>query len=264
MIPIRFGTPNAALYGVFHAADRRPAAPRAVLMCNPFGQEAVRIHRFFRVLAERLAREGIASLRFDYHATGESLGEDDEGDIERWRRDILSAHELLRQRAQTTDISWLAPRLGAALAAHASTSALPGVRQLLLWQPVVQGSAYLDELRRAHEQTLRSLPASAHSSPFESEVIGFGISPTLLKQIGGIAPSVYDTVRAERVVLLGNQGDAALPALAKSLQALNMPTEQHLLDIRFDWTSEEALNSALVPAPALNRLLQLIGGASHE
>src|SRR5690606_7962974 len=156
--PLRFGDEASSLYGVFHASALRQAQPRAVLLCNPFGQEAVRIHRFFRVLADRLARAGVACLRFDYHASGESLGEDHEADLDRWVQDVLAADALLRQRAEVQEVAWLAPRLASALAVRASVQAPQAPQQLVLWEPVVSGARYVEHLLAVHACALADLP----------------------------------------------------------------------------------------------------------
>ncbi len=69
---IHFGTSGRELFGIYHAAEVVSPSRPAVLLCNPFGQEAVRAHRIYRILAERLARAGHNVMRFDYYATGDS------------------------------------------------------------------------------------------------------------------------------------------------------------------------------------------------
>jgi hypothetical protein len=66
---------------VLHAADPAARAGCAVLLCNPFGQEALRSQRGFRVLADRFARTGCATLGFDYFGTGDSDGDDDDASL---------------------------------------------------------------------------------------------------------------------------------------------------------------------------------------
>ena len=62
MIPFRFGLPTRQLYGVFHPAAQPRTPAIGVTLCNPFGQEAVRTHRLYRIMAERLARAGLRRL----------------------------------------------------------------------------------------------------------------------------------------------------------------------------------------------------------
>ena len=70
-VPLFFGAASRSLFGWYHA----PAEPRratGVVICNPIGDDDVRAHRPLRHLAERLARAGLAVLRFDFDGTGDS------------------------------------------------------------------------------------------------------------------------------------------------------------------------------------------------
>jgi len=264
--PLRFGDAASSLYGVFHASALRQAHPRAVLLCNPFGQEAVRIHRFFRVLADRLARAGVACLRFDYHASGESLGEDHEADLDRWVRDVLAADALLRERANAQQVDWLAPRLASALAVRASAQAAQAPQQLVLWEPVVSGARYVEHLLAVHAAALADLPDRGALAGDE-EILGFGLSRQLLEQMRAVGPADYLRARCRRVVWVASQPQAAGAGAGEwvgALQASGVAVQSQTLSIDFDWTSEEAFNTALVPAEALNLLAALLRGGPLE
>src|SRR5690349_2644367 len=99
-IPLYFEADSRRLFGMFHPRPATAAPRRGVLLCNAFGREAIRAHRVFRVLAERLSRAGCDVLRFDYYATGDSAGDDGEVDFSAWPRDILAAHSELLARSQ--------------------------------------------------------------------------------------------------------------------------------------------------------------------
>ena len=100
-------------------ARLRPASV-AVLLCNPFGEEAVRAHRAYRVLAQRLEAAGYATLRFDYAGTGDSGGDSDAFTPDDWIDDIAAAADELRRLAGVSRIVLAGLRLGATLAAHAA------------------------------------------------------------------------------------------------------------------------------------------------
>jgi predicted alpha/beta hydrolase len=130
MTPLLFGPASRQLFGLFHAPERD--SQMAVLVCAPFGQEAIRSHRLFRVLSDRLARTGVAVLRFDYFGSGDSPGDDEDGELEGWRRDIGTAHEELRRRVGSRRIVWLGARLGGAMAVLAAKSGRCDPSRLIL------------------------------------------------------------------------------------------------------------------------------------
>src|ERR1700755_3241688 len=66
LIPASGGSLNGWLHTPVEAGDV------ALLICNPFGYEALCAHRALRVLAERAALAGAHVLRFDYRGTGDS------------------------------------------------------------------------------------------------------------------------------------------------------------------------------------------------
>ena len=264
MTPIRFGRPESSLYGVFHPGSLRNARPRAVLFCNPFGQEAVRIHRLFCVLADRLARAGIACLRFDYHASGDSLGDDHEADLDRWVQDLLAADALLRQRAGVQEVDWFAPRLASALAVRASVQASQLPQQLVLWEPVISGARYVDHLLAVHAATVDDLPDDGGLAS-DGEILGFEVSRRLLEQMRAVVPADYQRARTRGIVLVASPQQAfGAEEWGSSMPGTGVVVRRHTLTLDFDWTSEEAFNTALVPADALNLLAALLSAEPHE
>lgn len=82
-----------------------PLSPAAcgVVLCNPFGQEAIMTHRGWRYLATALAANGMPALRFDYHGTGDSDGdESDPARLQAWTASIVAAVRVLRERTGVT------------------------------------------------------------------------------------------------------------------------------------------------------------------
>ncbi|WP_137918625.1 non-ribosomal peptide synthetase [Hydrogenophaga sp. 2FB] len=264
MRPVRFGHPASSLYGVFHPGGLRNVRQRAVLFCNPFGQEAVRIHRFFCVLADSLARAGVACLRFDYHASGESMGDDREADLDRWVQDVLAADALLRQRAGVQEVDWVAPRLASALAVRASVQAPQIPQQLVLWEPVISGARYVDHLQAVHASMIADLPDGGALAGDE-EILGYGVSRRLLEQIRTVAPADYQRARTRRVLLVASHQQATdADKLVVALRGSGVAARRQTLTLDFDWTSEEAFNTALVPINALNLLAAVLRGDQLE
>jgi len=157
-------------YGWLHLpAASAPAGGCGVVLCNPFGQEAIMTHRGWRFLATQLAANGMPALRFDYHGTGDSDGlESDPARLQAWTHSVVAAVRTLRARTGVSRVALCGIRLGALLAALA-TQALEAdaIDALVLLAPVVRGRDHLRELR-ALQSTARSSPAD-QLDPAETE-----------------------------------------------------------------------------------------------
>lgn len=255
------------MFGLFHPAEGESPADRAVLLCNPFGQEAVRSHRLYRVLAERLARHGIATLRFDYHATGDSPGDDSAGDIAGWVADTRVALRELAARSGVRRVTCFGGRLGAVMAARASTG-LAELQRVVLWDPIVNGPDYLALLRVKHVESLES-SFSLHDpawrtqltndpAAFTDESMGFAISPTLRQQIRQVGAHSLPLPPGVQVHVIAHPADAAVSAWVGTFAVRGIAAQQWPLEDSFEWAAEEERNSPLVPPAALARLMSAI------
>jgi uncharacterized protein len=247
------------MFGIFHAGD--PAADRAcaVLLCNPFGQEAIRVHRFYRVLANRLARAGVSVLRFDPYGTGDSMGDDHELTLDGWRTDLLTAHGELLQRNPAARVRWVGARLGATLALLAADQQPDALVELLLWEPLLDGAAYRALLRRKHAEALAIsygligpdwLTMLEDESAFADEAIGFAIAPGFSRELEAIDLRAAAPVGVD-VRLLGDPNDGVLSDWVTRCQTVGARIQFTPFVHDFDWTAEEAVNTALVPPTAL-------------
>lgn len=118
---------------------------RAAVLCNPWGKEYLNAHRALRQLALQLAASGCHALRFDWYGCGDSHGDAAAGDVPGWRRDIGAAVEELQAISGVQRVHLVGLRLGAALAFEASLQR-HDIAGVALWDPVVDGEAYLREL----------------------------------------------------------------------------------------------------------------------
>lgn len=268
MQPFFFGTSQRRLFGAYHpplaGASRRR---ESVLLCAPFGQEAVRTHRLLRVLAERLARDGFHVLRFDPFGTGDSAGGDDGLDLAGWQADIETAHDELMQRSPSDHWAvWVALRLAAAPAVRASRVA-PGVRLVLL-EPVVDGARYLRHLRERHVDSLEASfdiidPAWRRSLARGDdadipEVMGFSLSAALKRELGALTPTSLPVPAACEIAVLAHPGDAVSAGWVSHQRSLGASVTLQTVAHDFDWNTEEAINTALVPGALLQRLIEEI------
>ena len=261
MNPFFFGSDARRLFGLFEPAAPGEASRAAVLFFNPFAHEAIHAHRLYRVLAQRLTRAGYDTMRFDYYGSGDSAGEDVEAALAGWAADGVSAHEELATRTNATRVVWFGARLGAAVAAQASYRVARPPERLVLWDPIVDGSAYLAELTALHARSLeisyagvddawRALPAA------ELECMGFELGRPLRESLAALTAATFPEPRAARCEVICG-GEPQTLALAASWQRAGLHVTTTPLENAFDWTTED-FESVLVPPEALARLTEAL------
>lgn len=133
------------LTGIFHPAHKQVRQGHAVLFVSPWGMEELCSRKFQRVLAERLAACGVASLRFDYLGAGDALDPDDAGRAADWVSDAHAALNCLKRLSGCTKVVVVAQGLGCLIAAQAFAGVAEAGSMAFL-APVVSGRAYLREL----------------------------------------------------------------------------------------------------------------------
>lgn len=262
-----FGTSQQPLFGIYHPAASRPARRTAVLLCNPFGQEAIFAHRILRVMADRLSRSGFHVMRFDYFATGDSSGDCEEGTLARWVDDVRTASDELVDTAGVQSVAWVGLRLGATVAALASAQQPSPLSGLVLWEPVVRGLPYLEELRRAHLKLIAEDLVFPPPHPFSAgtaasieidQASGFAVPDALRQEIRALDVDRLAAVRARRVFVVASLKTEDLEALQTSLGSLGEQCSWKLLGQSEAWNSEQALNSSIIPAGALNAVIDCL------
>ena len=145
MNPFFFGPSDRPLFGVYTHGKAGGGPSSAVLLCYPTGSEYMRAHRAFRQLNTLLNRVGMSVLRFDYSCTGDSAGDGTDASVAEWLEDFDWAIEELKDNALVDQVSVAGLRLGATLATRACLER-SDVEHLVLWDPIVSGRDYLDEV----------------------------------------------------------------------------------------------------------------------
>jgi pimeloyl-ACP methyl ester carboxylesterase len=199
MEPHYFGTSDRQLLGIYHSPPGL-ARPRGVVLCPPAPQEYMRTHGVFRKLATMLARDGFHVLRFDYYGTGDSSGGSRDGSLGEWRQNIVDAVTDLKECSGLTKVSLFGLRLGATLAALTPLDVL----SLLLWEPVVTGKKYLDELREIHTRKFSNLlyPPPLPTRGQGGELLGFVLPSAMEADIEAIDLLGGISCRADQVALM--------------------------------------------------------------
>jgi pimeloyl-ACP methyl ester carboxylesterase len=251
--PFYFGDSARPLFGVYHA-PRSSSRRTGVVVCAPFGQEYLRAHRSLRELGERLAEAGLPALRFDYHGCGDSAGEGEEARWEEWLADTVAAVAELRESTGLSRVALIGLRLGGTLAGLCAAR-LGGVEALVLWDPVVQGAAYLRELRETHEAWTHEHAPGAIAQP--NEALGFPLRDELAADLErvGLLGLAHGPARRVLVVNSGDgEGEPPLWRGAAGVEHQRFPPAPV-------WLPAEGMGRAFVPAQLLSAVTTWLEGA---
>jgi pimeloyl-ACP methyl ester carboxylesterase len=231
-------------------------------MCNPFGEEAIRAHRVYRVLASQIEGAGHSAMRFDYGCCGDSAGRSIDATLGGWVDDTLIAVEELKRATGAAQVVLMGLRLGASIAALAATRA--ACRHLILWDPVVEGADYLRELVVAHRTYMRQElgdqwqdDTRVDADGFPLEALGTELSDVLRGGIAGI-DLCREIPQAPALTVVCTR---ATPAMSRLRGVLDTVAGCRWLDIlsSADWNSDAALNSATVPIDVVRAIVSRVG-----
>ncbi len=248
MNPRFIGYAPHRIYCVFHEPAVGFGPRDAVLLCPPVGAEHLRTHRMYRLLAERLAAQGHACMRFDYSGTGDSQGDLQQASFEDWLDDTNEAAVELKNESLAEKIVLVGCRLGAAIAYLAAEREGLPVSQMFLIDPVVDGSRYLSELRRAHREKLKRWRSHRESvkTPQVEELLGYVYSSSMLNRINELtlhAPA-SSIIQPARHVMLSEPAKRTSDLFDRWIEQTN--AHLHVFNQPCHWGQFEALERQLV------------------
>lgn len=151
--PFFFERDAARLFGFLHEPDGA-ASSTAFIMSHPFGEEKLWSHRVFVSFARLLAARGFPVLRFDYQGAGDSSGDASDTTLSSYIEDVgRAAGVFAARRPSLKRIGIIGLRLGATIAALAlerSDEKRFRDAPLILWDPILDGDKYFQELLRVN------------------------------------------------------------------------------------------------------------------
>jgi len=247
MQPFYFGTSQQQLFGIYHAPEARTARQSAIVLCQPLGHEYLRAHRAFRNLAVSLAGQGFHVLRFDYFGCGDSGGEGEQATFEQCLNDLSAAIEELKDTSGVSKVSLVGLRLGATFAALAA-SRRRDIDRVVLWDQVLDGGKYLEDLRELHGSWLRDrLGSKAVVDPERAELLGFPVTDVLRTQLTGVTLSPAPALRVKGVWVMVSEDQPDYQALRWSLEALALPTGYSVVPGEGEWNRPDMVHQTLLP-----------------
>jgi pimeloyl-ACP methyl ester carboxylesterase len=257
--PFFFGAAERPLFGCYHEPQPQRRKSCGVVVCYPLGHEYINSHRALRQLAVRLARAGCPVLRFDYSGCGDSGADYEQAGISQWLADISLAIDEVRTRSSHGRVCLVGLRLGGALSMTIGAER-GDVDGLVLWDPVVDGKAYVTELTTLHQQRTRPLRRRAKwaaGSNGPVEILGFPLAHSTVADLERINLLPIQRMPAKHILLVATGEDGSTKALAAYLARTCVHTEYRHLPGHGVWTSESE-GALRVPNEVLQSIISWI------
>ena len=251
------GPPERRLFACHHLPQVSPERELGVVLCYPLGQEYMRSHRAYLHLASRLAAVGFHVGRFEYYGTGDSPGDEDGATVGDWLGDVSVAVDEARRAIHRRHVALAGLRFGAALTMLAAANR-GDVSHLVLWDPIVRGQDYLDQLKVQHQERIwrnffDERTAVEPLSDRPKELLGFKMNERLLDELAVLDLLAVQTKPARSALVFDTHDDPAVQQLRDHLQNLGVQvTYQHIPGIGI-WT--EDTDKGLVPTQALESIV---------
>ncbi len=212
VVPFYFGISPKSLYGCYHPPQVSRGKAFAVVVCSAIGQEYLQSHRAIYQLAVLLSRAGFHVLRFDYFGCGDSEGQFEEGSVLQWTDDIHIAIAEMQKQSGLTRICLIGLRMGATLALQAAANC-PHVDTIILWEPVLRGDRYLQELAEgqrafldAWRHKIKQSEGAGEETP--AEFIGFPITSDMRRELETINAAHIKIRSGVRLLAVSNSEES--------------------------------------------------------
>jgi exosortase A-associated hydrolase 2 len=260
MEPFYFRKSSKPLFGIYHPPQVGMIRNVGVVLCNPMGQEYIRSHRSLLQLARLLSSAGFHVLRFDYYGCGDSDGDCNQGSIKQWIDDILTAVNELNGGCNLEKVCLTGLRLGAALAMIAGTKRAD-IDSIVLWDPVVDGTTYLEQLTHLHNGWLQgsfARPQSELTAQKTHELLGFPITNSMIDELVKVKLLTFEQKPANNILIIESDKVTENEWLREHLKGIDAEPSYEYVPTPKIWLQNNGDNKALVPAPILKRIVTWI------
>ena len=264
MHPYYFGDSARQLYAVYDPPRAHAGNDRGVLLCYPMGQEYMRCHWACRQLVGQLNRVGMHCMRFDYYGTGDSAGAMRDAGLEQWLLDAGTGLDELRDIAGISKISLVGLRLGAVIAATVPAAG-HRIDKLVLWDPVVNGAAYINSLRKM-QVALREKLKVLHGVRAEEgeegteELLGYRYGKEMIAAVEEVDLLNVDRFSAGQIYLVVSEPQPQYEQLKQHLESLGVLKGYQVVSNPGEWTNVREIESALIAGELIGAVAADLSG----
>ena len=260
--PFYFGNSVQSLFGVYHPPKIGIARDVGVILCYPTGEDYIRSHRAFVRLAALLSSAGFHTLRFDYYGCGDSGGDSDQGGIRQWLDDISTAIEELKSGSDANQICLVGLRLGASLAMMAGAER-DDVDGLVLWNPIISGRKYVQELITAYQEKARKFfPGLECRSKGEGygEALGFPLPDSMLKDLEKLDLFATQLKVAHKILFIESSDASEDIRFREHMKGIGVSLRYKRIPGFEPWVERDNWGQGMVPMKILQFVVSWISG----
>jgi len=258
--PFYFGESGKQLFGCYHAPNTKAGRGCGVVLCYPMGHEYMQFHRAYRQLARHLSRVGFPVLRFDFFACGDSAGNSEEGEIHQWLADISSAIGEMKRRSHVVKVCLAGLRLGATLS-MIQGAGREDIGGMVLWDPVVSGTGYVEKLRMLHQRMLRLAHVKQKGDTKgdkPAEILGFRYPQSLLADVENLDLLSIEKKPADKVLVIQSDEEADQRPLKNHLESIPTSVDFLYCPAPHIWTWTEDFGKVAVPYEILQSVVSWV------
>ena len=237
-----FGSGQNPVFANYHAPIRGSGHVLTVI-CPPLFHEYMLTQLALRNLAISLAETGQHVLRFDYRGTGDSSADLEDVSISDWVEDIDAAVREGMELSGSGVVRLVGIRASALLACHALGKSID-VQRFVLWDPVPNGSEYLQSLRRIQVELLERDLHLSFSERRETchEFAGYRLSERMLEEFRLLDRNTYSKISANKLYVVSTSPEVFLAS----------PVHHAVVPFTCAW--ETNLDQLITPKPVLERI----------
>jgi len=252
--PFFLNTQDGERFCLYHAPEPGTACRGTFLYVHPFCDEMNKSRRMAALQARALAAMGFGVLQIDLLGCGDSSGDFGDACWERWHEDLHLAKRWLENRTDAPVNLWGA-RLGALLALDFAKKRGSGIGHIVLWQPVLSGTSFLNQFLRMrlvneilasdHGQATGTLDMRDCLMAGESlEIAGYELPARLAMAIDGLKAAELGNTHCPThwFEIVPAPGRSMTPATSKVVQAwrqAGVNLQVHLTPGAAFWATQE-------------------------
>jgi alpha-beta hydrolase superfamily lysophospholipase len=208
----------------------------------------MRTQAALRKLAISLAESGQHVLRLDYRGTGDSIGDLAEVAVSDWVEDIALAVREGRELSGSNVVRVLGVRAGALLACR-SVGAANEVERLVLWDPILEGTGYLESLRRVQAAVVEQNYYLSRAERREAmhEYAGYRLSERMTEEFRMLDANTYSSVPKSKLRIVSTTSVNGFPVQG---------VPQDVAHFACNWETDA--EDVLIPRLVLERLIECL------